>query len=793
MWGLQLGDRGQRAWKAEEPLTDNDIDALDIATAPRRNSKRWRQETISWSDFLSWFEHPADRKECGNYVLGRLNGPLRNNTTIVSRSAITLDADAPDPDYPERIEKELRDYASVTATTYSSSPDQPRYRTVVLVDRAMLPDEYQHAARALMALLGEDQFDPGSAEPARYMFKPATQDEDWYSSWVTDGDPYPVDSLLEDFEEDLSEKDLPAASRHKRDPFSLEGATGAFNRVYADLAKLVREYELPYEPSGENRWRLVGSRSIAGMGEVAPGFYYSFHTTDPAYGQTCTAFDLVRLHRFSSEDTDKDLEKPVNRRPSNDAMLALAADDPAVRREMLGMAADDFAGDPDDDSDDIPDDLWKVGLDVNARTGRLKETVANWDLIRGNDPVFLNLRYNVRTMAVETAVDLPWRTIGYSGPTISVADRVELADHMERQYRLRISRAVAEDLITSCAHRRRYDPVAAYLTGVEGSWDGTPRLETCLPGVVPTDYTRMVARKIFVAAVARALDPGVKWDHTPTFVGPEGVGKTSWIERMARGFSSTLGRIDNKDTLLAMRRSWIMVADEGYTLRKADNEAMKEFLTRTDDMFRAPYDRDTIVYPRSCVIWSTTNDTVFLRNQEGNRRYLPVHCSYRVDFSKLTDHYVDQVWAEAVSLYRAGEPLYLSAEESARSAEVREPHTEEDTLSGIVEEFLETPVSDEYDSMSVEARVLWLQNRSDGLVPKGDVMLDRVCTKQIWAEAMGRPFGDHRRIDLLEISNVLKSLPGWRQLPGRHRLPIYGPQVVFERMDSKEPDEADLL
>src|SRR5699024_12437129 len=88
-------------------------------------------------------------------------------------------------------------------------------------------------------------------------------------------------------------------------------------------------------------------------------------------------------------------------------------------------------------------------------------------------------------------------------------------------------------------------------------WDGTPRLEEALPGVVPTDYTRLVARKCLVAAVARVFDPGCKWDHTLIIYGEEGLGKTHWISRMSKGYTAPLGDIRSKDTLLSMQRSWI--------------------------------------------------------------------------------------------------------------------------------------------------------------------------------------------------------------------------------------------
>ena len=81
----------------------------------------------------------------------------------------------------------------------------------------------------------------------------------------------------------------------------------------------------------------------------------------------------------------------------------------------------------------------------------------------------------------------------------------------------------------------------------------------------------------------------------------------------------------------------------------------------------------------------------------------------------------------------------------------------------------------------------------DGFSPAGVRPITQVCSLQIFMEALGRRRGDHRRIDLLEITNALKALPGWRALPGNHRLPGYGPQKVFERIPANTNDGMDLI
>lgn len=772
---------------------------MAMATAPRRNSLHWNQGSATWGEIVGWMDTPGHQKEAGNYFLGTLRettvvhkkgeapcGPKlhRNNPAVVTRSAITLDADTPRHDLPDMVAV-LLDCAAIVHTTFSSSPDDMRFRIIIPVDRPLLPDEYHTAVSALMDQLGPDQFDKGSVEPARYMFKPASQEPGWFQHWVIDGDPLAVDPLLADWDPDLSTLPAPKPHRNKRDPFELEGLVGAFNRAYEDWALLIAEYDLPYDSADDGRWSLHGTASVAGVGEVGPGLVYSHHITDPAYGQACSAFDLVRLHWFGHLDDAEALEKPVNRRPSHAAMMDLAAMDKRVQAERVGV---DFDGDPDEVTGTFDDAaVWKLELKFENKTDTLLDTIRNWDIVTANDPAFTGLHFNEFTLSVETDTDLPWRTITEAGTLFDTADVADLALYLERTYGVQLTDRRINQLIITTAARKRVNPVRDYLDALV--WDGKHRVETALPGVRPTAYTKMVARKCLVAAVARVYDPGVKWDHTLILYGVEGLGKTHWTERMARGYSASLGRIGDKDTLLTMQRNWIMISDEGYSLRKADADAQKEFLTKRVDVFRAPYDARPTAYPRHCVIWGSTNDEVFLRRQEGNRRFLIVRCEDKVDFQKLTDDYVDQVWAEAVHLYREGELLYLDDEQSITAAAEREGFIEEDALEGVIQEFLDTPVPSDWGSMSSEARIGWRQSWLDGLVDDGPARIETTCSAELYVEALGKRFGDHRRSELLDINTALKRVPGWVARPGRHRVRQYGPQQVFVRLNQDDIDE----
>ena len=771
---------------------------LPIITAPRRDSRHWKASTIKWGEIVDWLRTPADHKACGNYVLGTFSETTvrhdsksdpctdlhRTKLAVVSRAVITLDADTPGDGFIEAVDD--TGYAGLIHTTYSSTNVQPRYRVLIPVDRALAPDEYHAAASALIQRIGKEHFDPGSVQPERYMFKPSEPKPGTFWGRPLNGTAVArAEQLLDDFNPDLSILPMPKPHRNKRDPFAIAGTIGAFNRAYEDFNDLIAEYELPYESVAEDRWRLAGAVAAAGMGTVGPGLVYSHHANDPAFGQAASAFDLARLHLYGDLDDGHD-KTPVNRKPSHLAMLETATQDLRVVKELVG---EDFVADLEQTTQDVLEDApvrnWRLDFKLEPRSGEIRDVIDNWDLIADNDPAFQGLYYNEMTLSVETDQALPWREDVADRPTFDNGDRASLALHIERQYTLRPARYYLDDLINDRARRRRVNPVRDYLESL--TWDGVARVETALPGVVPTDYTRMVARKCLTAAVARVMDPGCKWDHMLILYGTEGLGKSHWVDKMSKGWSAPLGRIGDKDTLIAMQRAWIMTSDEGHSLKKADFVVQKEFITRTADLFRMPYEREAQLVPRRCVIWGTTNDSVFLRNQEGNRRFLIVQAEGRVDFDALTDEYVDQVWAEALTLYRAGEQLWLDDDQSTLAASERERFTEEDALAGQIGEFLDMAVPKGWMDKTPFDRREYFMNRGDGdFGAAGDQQMDVVCSAQIWTECLGRNYGDHRRVDLLEINNSLSQIPGWVKMQKQEYIPGYGKQTVYRRLQEAD-------
>lgn len=773
---------------------------LAIATAPKRDSKTWKNEVVTWEDFKGWCSNPGNKKESGNYVFGRLNGTRRSKRTIEARSALTLDVDFPQAGFLTDVM--MSPFNLVWHTTYSSTPDSPRYRIIVPLDREVNPSEYVACTIAVMDVLGTEQFDPGSTQPERYMFLPAAQRADFYSWGEVEGSIATADDLIMAADSVVTDWTPPQPSRRKRDPFTIEGVVGAFNRVYADLDDLIADFDLPYDKVGE-KWTLRGSLGAPGMGEVPEreGLWYSFHANDPAFMQTCSAFDLVRAHMFSDLDEDAKPGTPVNKLPSHAKMLEEVLNgDPVVSDKVMAETwQSDFGGADAGPAPATPAPAstapsaaptapsagdWRTGLALN-QAGSVRDTLDNWDLILKNDPVFTSLALNEVTWATEPQGDLPWRKVTRSNNAWVKDDIGQLALHLERTVRLKVPRERLEAMVHRAALNRIVSPVRDYLESL--TWDGQPRLETCLPGVRITDFSRMVARKSLVAAVARAFVPGIKWDQSLILYGDEGLGKSLWIERMSKGWTAELGDLKSKDTLQIVARTWIAVADEGHSLKKADSGTMKAFMTRQTDVYRTPYETVPTEHPRRCVVWGSTNEETFLRREAGNRRFLIVKCG-PYDIDALTEEYVDQVWAEAVHYYRAGERLWLDTEEAAQAIEEREVFTEENPLAGLIGAYLDMPVPENWYQMSSTARFTYRQNYLELGLDEGAEMIlqDRVCALQIWYEVLN---GNRKpqQVEVREINEAIRLLTDWYSVPKARRFDSnYGVQKGFNRFQDEE-------
>jgi putative DNA primase/helicase len=201
-------------------------------------------------------------------------------------------------------------------------------------------------------------------------------------------------------------------------------------------------------------------------------------------------------------------------------------------------------------------------------------------------------------------------------------------------------------------------------------------------------YIELAGMKWMVSAVARVYQPGCRVDHMLILEGEQGVKKSTTIEILGgKWYTDARLNFADKDSLLIIQGRWIIEMAELEGMNKAETSETKKFLTQHIDLFRPPYGRKLVNYPRRCVFAGTVNLDAYLKDDSGNRRFWPVRVT-AIDADALRRD-VDQLWAEAVTLYKAGTPWWVLPEERHLFVEQQEQRFAVDAWEDLVMDFLD--------------------------------------------------------------------------------------------------------
>lgn len=207
-------------------------------------------------------------------------------------------------------------------------------------------------------------------------------------------------------------------------------------------------------------------------------------------------------------------------------------------------------------------------------------------------------------------------------------------------------------------------PVREYLNSLR--WDGNKRVDRWLYsylGAKDNLLSAIIGGKWMISAVARIFNPGCQVDHVLILEGEQGLGKSTAVRILAGDwYLPNLGDLSNKDSMLYLLGSWIVEIAELDSFQGVRATRIKDFISRTVDKFRPPYERVTVTKPRQCIFVGTTNDSVYLNDSTGNRRFWPVKVQKLHREALMRDR--DQLWAEAVQKYENNEPWWPDETES---------------------------------------------------------------------------------------------------------------------------------
>jgi predicted P-loop ATPase len=788
---------------------------ITISTAGSRKATQWPPQKIYISEFWGRLKTPVrgietlkeylalpkskqdEQKDVGGYIGGSLGkGYRRKECNVTGRDIITLDLDSIQPgmtrDTLLRIDALGCGYA--VYSTRKHEEGKPRLRVLIPLNRTATADEYEPAARKLASIIGIELCDPSTFEASRLMYWPSCSADSQFVFQVGDKPFLDLDGILGMYTNWRNVAEWPevpgAQQTHVKlaakqgDPVSKTGIVGAFCKTY-DVYRAMDTF-LPgvYIPCDDSDDRLTfsGGSTVGGAVIYDNGnFIFSHHATDPAGGKLCNAFDLVRLHRFNSLDDDAKPDTPTNKLPSYTAMCELAVSDTYVaallNQERYEKATQEFSTPLEDNAN------WMSGLKLNENGNPVK-TSPNIVFILENDPLLKNkIRFDKFLQRIRVLDILPWKSPDPPRDW-SDDDDAQLQVYLEGVFNIYSPGKLASALRVA-AGNRAFHPVQDYLTAL--IWDEVPRLDTLFIdylGAADTPYTRTVARKALTAAVARAMTPGCKFDNMLVLVGPQGRGKTTLLQKMGRGwFSNSLITFEGKEASEQVQGVWILEIGEMQAMNRSETNTVKNFISKTEDIFRAAYGHHTESHKRQCVFFGTTNTVDCLRDPTGGRRFWPIDIDQgkrKKDIFRDLDNEVDQIWAEAFVRWQLGETLYLSGELEKAAQEAQEAHRETDPLEGLISKFLDQLVPEDWQAWPISKRMLFWGGGSATENLKL-VQRDCVCALEIWTECLGKNRGDLKQRDTRQINQILDRQEGWERSTPRPMGTDYGSQRGFVR------------
>lgn len=303
---------------------------------------------------------------------------------------------------------------------------------------------------------------------------------------------------------------------------------------------------------------------------------------------------------------------------------------------------------------------------------------------------------------------------------------------------------------------------------------------------------RTVTRKTFSAAVARIYHPGIKFDSVLVFDGIQGIGKSTLFKELVGDeyYSDSLSLTDMSDKSGAekLQGFWCVEIPELAGMKKADIERVKAFLSTADDKYRPSYGRTVESHPRQSIIIASVNgERGYLRDITGNRRFWIVKLGQTEQKKrwKFAEGERDQIWAEAKMIWENGEKLYLEGDMIEQAEIAQRSAMEEDERKGVVEEYLNLLLPENWDEMDVYARRDYLAEKDAPTSVKGTIRREAVSNLEIWCECFGRSASDMKPSDSYSIAALMTQIPGWERGNKSKKLRIYGKQRLYERIEEE--------
>ena len=400
---------------------------------------------------------------------------------------------------------------------------------------------------------------------------------------------------------------------------------------------------------------------------------------------------------------------------------------------------------------------------ATTEKGGVRNSIKNFLRVFQHDPLLSGvIAYNLLTDRTDVV-----KPIGYDrSPSASMTDTdmKYIRLYLEENYDLTSEKKIM-DAADLAAHQNSYHPIRDFLNSL--TWDGTERIRYCLHhflGAEADEYTFQALRLFLLGAIHRAFRPGCKFEVMLCLVGGQGAGKSTFFRLLAgkdEWFSDDLRKLDDENVYRKLQGHWIIEMSEMIATANAKSiEEIKSFLSRQKEVYKIPYETHPADRLRQCVFGGTSNAMDFLPlDRSGNRRFLPVQvCPEQAEVHILEDEaasraYLQQVWAEAMTIYRTGDWKLTFSPEMVRYLKAHQKDfMPEDTKAGMIQAFLDSYAG------------------------------DTVCSKQLYKEALNHIFDEPKQWEIREINEIMNQcVTGWTYFSNPRSFAGYGRQKGWER------------